>query len=127
LTYSEDPSIFTYVTTTPYAKVVGARIKQARKSMPYENGRRISQESFSRKLGVHWVTVSSWERGHSVPGTANLVHIAEITGKPLSFLTGGGEDEEEAAEQMRIERGLEILDDLRAALVAARDSRKIEA
>ncbi len=66
--------------------------------MPHQDGRRVSQETFARKIGVHWVTVSAWERGKARPTLTNLVAVAEATGQPLSFFTeesGAGDDEEE--------------------------------
>ena len=86
------------------ANLLGTRIRQARRAMPQENARRVSQEAFASKLGVHWVTVSSWERGKYPPSLENLVAIAQLTGKPLEFFVSedgsgeaGDEDEEEAA------------------------------
>ena len=65
--------------------------------MPHERGRRISQEVLSRKLGVHWVTVSAWERGKATPTLENLARIADVTGRPVTYFLDEGEDDEEAA------------------------------
>lgn len=66
-------------------KMLGARIRRARREMPHENGRHISQATFAEKLGVHWVTVSNWERGKSPPTVKNVQAISVLTGKPLDF------------------------------------------
>lgn len=71
--------------TTDTESSIGERIKAARLEMPYENGRWISQATFADKLGVHWVTVSNWERGKSPPTVRNIQAIATVTGKPLDF------------------------------------------
>lgn len=93
--------------------------------MPFENGRRVSQATLARKLGVAVMTVSQWERGQQQPTVAHLVHLADVTGRPVeSFL--GDEDDEEAARRMQIERGMSILDDLRAALEAAKEREPTE-
>jgi transcriptional regulator with XRE-family HTH domain len=76
-------------------RVLAARIRRARREMPHENGRGVSQATFSNKLGVHWVTVSNWERGKGVPSIENLMAIAAVTEKPLAFFTDGDEDEED--------------------------------
>lgn len=75
-------------------RVRGARIRKARREMPFEHGRRVSQETFATKLNVHWVTVSSWERGKHPPSAEHLARIAALTGKPIEFFFGDEEDEE---------------------------------
>lgn len=75
--------------------LLAARIRRARRDMDGLNGRRVSQASFSERLGVHWVTVSNWETGKATPSLENLMAIARETGKPLSFFTDGDEDEED--------------------------------
>ncbi len=110
---------------TAQRRVLAARIRQARRSMPFENGRRVSQATLARKIGVAVMTISQWERGKAQPTVAHLIHLAETTGHSLeSFL--GDEDDEEAARRMQIERGLSILDDLRAALDAAKEREPTE-
>lgn len=66
-------------------KMLAARIRRARREMPFERGKHISQASFAEKLGVHWVTVSNWERGKSPPTVKNVKAISALTGKPLEF------------------------------------------
>jgi transcriptional regulator with XRE-family HTH domain len=109
--------------TADFQKVVGSRIRQARRSMPHENGRVVPQMAFADKVGVHWVTISQWERGKQAATLANLRRISEVTGKPLEFFTGDADDEE-AAQRMSLARGLEILEDLHAALAAASSAAK---
>jgi transcriptional regulator with XRE-family HTH domain len=84
--------------------------------MPFENGRRVSQETFARKMKVHWVTVSSWERGKSQPTSENLVQIAEKTGKPIEFFFGDDEDEEAALRRVVEEFTDVLIGRLRMAL-----------
>lgn len=83
-------------------RVLAARIRRARRDIPHVNGKHISQATFAEKLGVHWVTVSNWERGKGVPSIENLVAIAEATGKPVAFFTDGDDDEEDEAALRRI-------------------------
>lgn len=83
-------------------RVLAARIRRARREMPHENGRGVSQATFSHKIGVHWVTVSNWERGKGVPSLDNLMAISVVTDKPLSFFTDGDDDEEDEAALRRL-------------------------
>jgi transcriptional regulator with XRE-family HTH domain len=69
--------------------------------MPSENGRRVSQQSLADRIGVHVITVSQWERGRATPTVANLMAIADSTGKPMEFFTGD-DDEEDSEQRMRI-------------------------
>lgn len=66
-------------------RILAARIRQARRGMPWERGKQISQATFADKLGVHWVTVSNWERAKSPPTLSNLRAISDLTGKALDF------------------------------------------
>jgi transcriptional regulator with XRE-family HTH domain len=93
--------------------LLGARIKQARTGMPHENGRHVSQETLASKLGVHWVTVSSWERGKYPPTLDNLLRIAQITGKNLEFFTA---DDDEQSGDDSDEEAASVLAPLMAAL-----------
>lgn len=63
---------------------------------------RVSQQHFADRLGVHVVTVSSWERGKAQPTIENLTAIAETTGKPLSFFVGGDDDDEDDERALRV-------------------------
>lgn len=69
--------------------------------MPFEHGRRVSQQSFADRVGVHVITVSQWERGRSAPTVANLMAIAEATGRPIEFFTSD-QDDEESEQRMRV-------------------------
>ena len=66
-------------------RMLAARIRRARREMPFERGKQISQATFAEKLGVHWVTVSNWERGKSPPTVKNVKAISALTGKPLDY------------------------------------------
>lgn len=81
--------------------VLSARIRAARRSMPFENGRRVSQQALADRIGVHVITVSQWERSKSSPTVANLMAICEATGKPMEFFTGDSDDDEESQRRMR--------------------------
>jgi len=83
-------------------RVLAARIRSARRGMAHENGRGVSQAVLSEKLGVHWVTVSNWERGKGIPSIDNLMGIAAVTEKPLSYFTDGDDDEEDEEALRRI-------------------------
>lgn len=84
------------------ARLVPARIRQARRGMPFENGKRVTQASLAEKLSVHWTTISAWERGDNSPHPDNLYALAEVTDQPLEFFfrpladgsppEGGGDD-----------------------------------
>lgn len=81
--------------------VLAARIRNARRSMPFDNGRRVSQQTLADRIGVHVITVSQWERGKSAPTVANLMAIADATGQPMEFFTGDSDDEEESEQKLR--------------------------
>ncbi len=81
--------------------VLAARIRNARRSMPLDNGRRVSQQALADRVGVHVITVSQWERGKSAPTVANLMAIADATGQPMEFFTGDSDDDEESERRMR--------------------------
>ena len=69
--------------------------------MPFDNGRRVSQQDLADRVGVHVITVSHWERGKSAPTVANLMAIADATGQPMEFFTGDSDDDEESEQRMR--------------------------
>lgn len=60
----------------------------------------LSQEEVAFKIGVSRQAVSNWERGESMPDTANLISFARACGTTLTELAGDGiSSETEAAEQ----------------------------
>ena len=67
--------------------------------MPFDNGRRVSQQDLADRVGVHVITVSHWERGKSAPTVANLMAIADATGQPMEFFTGDSDDDEESEQE----------------------------
>lgn len=87
--------------TSSLDSVLAARIRSARRSMPLENHRKVSQQSLADRVGVHVITVSQWERGKARPTIDNLAAIADATGKPMSFFMGEGDDDEEDEQAMR--------------------------
>lgn len=88
-------------TRHPLETVLAARIRNARRQMPFEYGRRVSQQALADRVGVHVITVSQWERGKSAPTVANLMSIAVVTGQPVEFFTGDSDDDEESDQRMR--------------------------
>lgn len=76
------------------AQDLGARIRQLRTE------RGLSQEALAEALDVSRQAVAKWERGASLPSTANLLALSRISGVPLSELTGMPQEAEQApAEQ----------------------------
>lgn len=53
---------------------------------------RLSLKEVARDLGVHFTTVSSWERGRSEPGFQVLQALADLYGVPLVDLLGSGRE-----------------------------------
>ena len=53
---------------------------------------RLSLKDVARRLGVHFTTVSSWERGRSEPGFQVLRELADLYGVPLVDLLGTGRE-----------------------------------
>jgi transcriptional regulator with XRE-family HTH domain len=53
---------------------------------------RLSLKDVARSLGVHFTTVSSWERGRSEPGFQVLDELAELYGVSLADLLGSGRE-----------------------------------
>lgn len=101
-------------------RVLAARIRRARKDMPHQNGKAVSQATFAERLGVHWVTVSNWERGKGVPSIENLVAIAEATGKPVTFFTDDDDEEDEEALRRIVLMLLDRREDTIAAVLLER-------
>lgn len=61
--------------------MVGKNIRRLRKERGY------SQEQLARKLNVTQGVVSHWEVGSHLPGTAQMIQLAQIFGVPLDSLT----------------------------------------
>ena len=58
---------------------IGKRVREARMDA------KIKQGELADRLGISRPAVSQWENGRSDPTHENLVQIAAITGKPLSW------------------------------------------
>jgi transcriptional regulator with XRE-family HTH domain len=52
----------------------------------------LSLKDVARRLGVHFTTVSSWERGRNEPGVQALQQLADLYGVPLAVLLGPGRE-----------------------------------
>ncbi len=61
---------------------LGSRLRQLRRE------RRITLQSLARDLGVHFTTVSAWERGRSHPDLGSLRRLAGHFGVGLAELLG---------------------------------------
>lgn len=72
------------------AEALGARIRQLR------TGQGLSQEKLAEKLDVSRQAVAKWERGTSLPSTANLLALSRIFGCSVSELTGTPQEDENA-------------------------------
>lgn len=72
------------------AEALGARIRQLR------TGQGLSQEKLAEKLDVSRQAVAKWERGTSLPSTANLLALSRIFGCSVSELTGTPQEAESA-------------------------------
>lgn len=64
-------------------------LKNARK----RNG--LTQETVAAKMNIARQTLSSWERGLSVPDAESLERLAEIYNESVSSLLGSGSDDKE--------------------------------
>ena len=65
---------------------VGVRIRRAREF------RRLTLKELAREIGISWVTLQRYEKGHRIPKKAVLHAIANILGVDLNWLlTGRGE------------------------------------
>lgn len=58
---------------------IGKRVREARMDA------KIKQGELADRLGISRPAISQWENGRSDPTHENLVQIAAITGKPLSW------------------------------------------
>jgi transcriptional regulator with XRE-family HTH domain len=57
----------------------------------------LSQNKFSKHLGVPRPQLSTWERGVSEPNHRNLLRIAEAVGQPLGWFYNEHDDEGDEA------------------------------
>lgn len=64
-------------------QAIAARLVQLRQRAGYP-----SQREFALALGVTGGLVGQWESGTKVPGRANLVRIAVLTGVTVGFILG---------------------------------------
>lgn len=62
--------------------LIGQRIAAARLA------RRLSQEDVAASIGVHFQTVSKWERGILMPSAPQLKGLCELLGVTADYLVG---------------------------------------
>lgn len=87
------------------AQDLGARIRQLRTE------RGLSQEALAEALDVSRQAVAKWERGASLPSTANLLALSRISGVPLSELTGMPQEAEQAPAEQSASAGQDTMPD----------------
>lgn len=69
---------------------------------------RLSQDALGRGIGLSDKSISSYEKGRSIPPLAKLKQIAEQTGRPISYFTQENINEATiTAKLLSIERELE--------------------
>lgn len=85
------------------SKLLGARIRQARK------GANLSQSQLATKIGAHVTSVSDWERGRNAPSARHLLAIAQATGAQLEQLTSEDGDDEEADPVAALVHAIDVL------------------
>lgn len=51
-------------------------------------GRGMDQRSLAAELGVSPSAVAQWEKGYNLPGTENLLAIADLFGCPIDTVLG---------------------------------------
>lgn len=61
----------------------GARIAHAREQ------RRLTQAELAQRMGVHYMTISKWERGDQVPKRPGFLALGEVLGVSASWLETG--------------------------------------
>lgn len=76
--------------TGPLPEPLGARIRSFRTQQG------LSQEALAEKLDVSRQAVAKWERGASLPSTANLLALSRIFGCSVSELSGTPQEAEHA-------------------------------
>ena len=74
------------------AQALGERIRQLRTE------RGLSQEALAEALNVSRQAVAKWERGTSLPSTANLLALSRIFGCSVSELTGTPQESDPAGQ-----------------------------
>lgn len=57
----------------------------------------LSQEEVARKLGVHVNTIRSWEQNETIPGSLNLMKLADFYGCTPDYLLGFSSDRSKKA------------------------------
>lgn len=70
---------------------LGERIRAARASKGWK------QKHLAAEVDVEPITVSRWERGATKPDLEVINHLAEATGKPVSYFLGADEPAPAAA------------------------------
>lgn len=80
----------TYPGPLPEPETLGARIRNFRTQQG------LSQEALAEKLDVSRQAVAKWERGASLPSTANLLAMSRIFGCSVSELSGTPQEAEHA-------------------------------
>lgn len=81
------------------AQDLGARIRKLR------IGQGLSQEMLAERLDVSRQAVAKWERGTSLPSTANLLALSRIFGCSVSELTGTPQEAEQTPAGQAISPG----------------------
>lgn len=70
-------------------------------------GAHISQDKLGKGIGLSDKSISSYEKGRSIPPLAKLKKIADFTNRPLSYFTQENIDEAEVTNKLlSIEREL---------------------
>ena len=68
----------------------GKRVFQARKALEQRLGRAVPQTEIGELMGVHGVTVGSWEKGTKEPSLETIARLAGILGVSPAWLAWGG-------------------------------------
>ncbi len=68
---------------TDVRRDIGRRLKQARQAA------RFTQEDVAKRLGLKAQTVSSWERGKSMPKAGEWYELGPLLGVSLDYLVYG--------------------------------------
>jgi len=67
----------------------GRRVFQARKALEQRLGRTVPQTEIAERMGVHGVTVGSWEKGAKEPGLDTIEKLAGVLGVSPAWLAWG--------------------------------------
>ncbi len=89
------------------AQDLGTRIRKLR------IGQGLSQEMLAERLDVSRQAVAKWERGTSLPSTANLLALSRIFGCSVSELTGTPQEAEQPPAGQAISPGQDPISELR--------------